>query len=74
MPTQAERLAAVEAKVTVLQGDVTEIKGDVKTLLAAHNRQQGFIALGQLLWGGFCAGAALVGDWLVNNWHSLVHK
>lgn len=65
--TIPERLAALEATVPTLHADVTEIKGDVKTLLAAHNRQQGFITMGRLAWGGFCGGMALLGEWVINH-------
>lgn len=72
MPTHdrtiPERLATLEAVTPELKADVAEIKADVKTLLAAHNRQQGFVMLGRLLWGGACAGLALAGEWLVQHW------
>lgn len=71
MPTEQERLATLEAVVTGDTGlvkKVDEIHADVKTLLAAHNRQQGFVMLGRLLWGGACAGLALAGEWLVQHW------
>lgn len=63
-----ERVAALEAAHAELKADVSEIKADVKTLLAAHNRQQGFVMLGKLAWGGLCASLALVGEWVVNHW------
>lgn len=68
MPTQDARIAALEAQYPELKADVVEIKGDVKKLLAAHNRQQGFVVIGKLLWGGLCAGLALLGEWIVNHW------
>jgi len=45
---------------------VIEIRGDVKTLLAAHNRQRGAAKLVALLWAGLLAlagglGAAFIG-------------
>ncbi len=52
MPTQNERLATVEAQLDVLVPTVHEIRSDVKTLLAAHNRQQGMAKLLTLVWAG----------------------
>lgn len=57
MPTQNERLATVEARLDALVPTVHEIRGDVKTLLAAHNSQQGMAKLLTLMWAGvlsFC--------------------
>lgn len=57
MSTQNERLATVEARLDALVPTVHEIRGDVKTLLAAHNSQQGAVKLFTLLWAGvlsFC--------------------
>jgi len=39
--TLAERIAVLETAVPSLQADVSEIKADVKTMLAAHNVEQG---------------------------------
>ena len=36
-----ERLAEVETELKALRADVSEIRGDVKSLLAAHNSQRG---------------------------------
>ena len=66
MPTQAERLAKVETRLDALGADVAEIKGDVKTLLNAHNSQSGaskvwatlaaaLLALGGAIGGAFVA-------------------
>lgn len=49
---QVERLATVEARLNALVPTVQEIHGDVKTLLAAHNRQQGMAKLLTLVWAG----------------------
>lgn len=57
MATQNERLATVEARLDALVPTVHEIRGDVKTLLAAHNSQQGMTKLITLIWAGvlsFC--------------------
>lgn len=40
---ETERLAALEARFSGLTEDVAEIKGDVKTLLAWHHKQKGYI-------------------------------
>lgn len=66
--TIPERVAALEATQPGIQADVAEIKADVKTLLAAHNRQEGFVIVGKMAWGGLCAALALVGEWLINHW------
>lgn len=59
-----ERLAALEARfdteIGTLKDDVTEIKGDVKELLAVHYQQKGMARLGALVWtfvGGLVATA-----------------
>jgi hypothetical protein len=66
MSTQNERLATVEARLDALVPTVNEIRGDVKTLLAAHNRQKGAAKLVALLWAGLLTlagglGAAFMG-------------
>lgn len=55
--TELERIAALEANYSGLREDVTEIKGDVKTLVASSNRQKGMAALGVILWTAVVAGA-----------------
>ena len=57
MSTQNERLATVEARLDALVPTIQEIRGDVKTLLAAHNSRRGAARLLTLLWAGvlsFC--------------------
>lgn len=54
--TEIERLAVLETKVDVMADDISEVKGDVKTLLGARNQMTGagaflvrlvpFVALG----------------------------
>jgi len=66
MSIQNERLASVEARLDALVPTVIEIRGDEKTLLAAHNRQRGAAKLVALLWAGLLAlagglGAAFIG-------------
>jgi hypothetical protein len=61
MPTELERLATLEAIVPPLQADVAEIKADVKTLLAAHNRQSGAAKLAAVIWGGLLALGGAIG-------------
>lgn len=56
-----ERVAALEASVPPLRADVTEIKADVKTLLAAHNRQSGAAKLAAVIWGGLLALGGAIG-------------
>lgn len=64
MPTRADRLATLEAVVTGDTGlvkKVDEIHADVKTLLAAHNRQSGALRLGKALWAALLVLAGAVG-------------
>ena len=62
MSTQNERLASVEARLDALVPTVNEIRGDVKTLLEAHNRQRGAAKLMALLWAGLLALAGGLGS------------
>lgn len=65
MSTQNERLASVEARLDALVPTVQEIRGDVKTLLAAHNRQKGAAKLLALIWAGLLTlGAGVMGLFL----------
>lgn len=43
--TEAERLAVVETKVDLISSDVSEVKADVKVLLAAKAASLGVTAL-----------------------------
>lgn len=52
MSTHSERLATVEARLDALVPTVQEIRGDVKTLLAAHNSRRGAMKLLTLGWAG----------------------
>jgi cytochrome c-type biogenesis protein CcmH/NrfG len=61
MPTDRERIAALEALVPAFRTDVAEIKADVKTLLAAHNRQTGAAKLAAVIWGGLLALGGAIG-------------
>jgi hypothetical protein len=61
MLTQAERLASVETELRGLRGDIAEIKEDIRTLLAAHNRQKGATKLLALLWAGLLSVGGLIG-------------
>jgi len=69
MPTQGERLTAVETELKAIRADVTETKIDVKTLLEAHNRQRGAIRLLALLWAGFLAAGGLMGGLFLGRPH-----
>jgi len=59
--TYAERLTAVETELKGLRADVGEMKEDVKTLLAAYNRQKGAVRLLALLWAGLLSLGGLIG-------------
>jgi hypothetical protein len=48
--TDLERLARLETAVPEIQKTLAEVRGDVKTLLAAHNAQRGFARLGLVVW------------------------
>lgn len=62
MPVQNERLASVEARLDALAPVIDEIRGDVKALLAAHNRERGAVKVLALLWAGLLTlGAAFTG-------------
>lgn len=61
MLTQAERIAALEVVYPELRADINEIKADVKTLLAAHNRQTGAAKLAAVIWGGLLALGGAIG-------------
>jgi hypothetical protein len=69
MPTQAERLAAVETELKGLRGEVGEIRGDVKTLLAAYNRHSGAARLRSAIWTGLVGVSAAVGGIFVGRGH-----
>lgn len=62
MSTTNERLASVEARLDALVPAVNEIRGDVKALLAAHNRERGAVKVLALIWAGLLTlGAAFTG-------------
>lgn len=62
MSNQYERLASVEARLDALAPVIEEIRGDVKTLLAAHNRERGAVKVLALIWAGLLTlGAAFTG-------------
>jgi hypothetical protein len=64
-----ERIAALEATQPGLQADVAEIKADVKTLLAAYNRQSGAARLRTAIWTGLVGLSAAVGGIFAGRWH-----
>ena len=69
MSTQNERLASVEARLDALVPTVNEIRGDVKTLLAAHNRQKGAVKLLALAWAGLLSLGGIIGGMLLGRAH-----
>ncbi len=69
MPTQNERLATVEARLDALVPTVNEIRGDVKTLLAAHNSQRGAVRLLALVWAGLLALGGAIGGAFMRGQH-----
>lgn len=65
MANQNERLASVEARLDALVPMVNEIRGDVKALLAAHNRERGAVKVLALIWAGLLTlGATVTGVFL----------
>lgn len=64
-----ERLATLEASYTELKADVVEIKTDVKTLLAAYNRQSGAAKLKAALWTSIVGMAAGAGGLFAGRGH-----
>lgn len=70
--SDGQRLVVLETKIASLEPKMNEIHADVKTLLAAYNRQRGFAHFAKLLWGTVCAGAAIIADRIIENWHVLV--
>jgi hypothetical protein len=56
-----ERITAVETELQAVRNDVREMREDVKTLLAAYNRQSGAAKLRAALWTGLVGLSAAVG-------------
>lgn len=65
----AERLTAVETELKGLRTDLSEVKEDVKALLAAHNRQRGATKLLALLWAGLLSLGGLIGGLFIGRGH-----
>ena len=55
-----ERITAVETELQAVRADVKEMREDVKTLLAAYNRQSGAAKLRTALWTGLVGLSAAV--------------
>ena len=64
-----ERLAAVEIELKGLRSEVGEMRSDVKTLLAAYNRQSGAAKLKTAIWTGVVGLAAGVGGLFAGRAH-----
>jgi hypothetical protein len=56
-----ERLVIVETELQALRVEVREISTDVKSLLAAHNRQNGASKLAAALWAGLLTLGGAIG-------------
>ncbi|HKF37083.1 MAG TPA: hypothetical protein VKB35_09300 [Ktedonobacteraceae bacterium] len=69
MAVQNERLASVEARLDTLVPVVNEIRGDVKALLAAHNRERGAAKVLALIWAGLLTLGATVTGIVLRNRH-----
>jgi hypothetical protein len=67
--TVIERLAALETLYPELKADIAEIKADVKTLLAAHNRQTGAAKLAAAMWAGVLSLGGLIGGLFLGRGH-----
>ena len=69
-PNHGERLAAVEIELKGLRADVGEMKRDVKSLLAAHERQKGAARLAAVIWAGLLAACGVAaGAWFEGRRH-----
>ena len=66
MSRYAERIAALEEQVKGVKTDVTEIKGDVKTLVAHHHAQKGRASVFAMLWAGLGGLVATFASWLLS--------
>lgn len=63
---EAERIAALEAKFEGMSEDVTEIKGDVKLLVAAHHKQKGEATVWAMVCAGIGSALTLIAGWLLS--------
>lgn len=64
-----ERVAAVETELQAVRADVRDMREDVKTLLAAYNRQSGAAKLRAAIWTGLVGLSAAVGGVFAGRWH-----
>lgn len=64
-----ERIAAVETELQAVRLDVKEMREDVKTLLAAYNRQSGAAKLRAAIWTGLVGFSAAAGGIFAGRWH-----
>lgn len=67
--TIPERLAALETSYPELKADISEIKADVKILVAAHHRQTGAAKLAAVIWSGLLALGGAIGGAFVAKGH-----
>jgi hypothetical protein len=64
-----ERLAAVETELKGMRDDVREMRQDIKTLLAAHNRRSGAVKLAAAMWAGLLSLGGLIGGLFLGRGH-----
>ncbi|HEY1774250.1 MAG TPA: hypothetical protein VGH91_13765 [Gammaproteobacteria bacterium] len=64
-----QRLTAVETELQAVRVDVRDMREDVKTLLAAYNRQSGAAKLRAALWTGLVGLSAAVGGVFAGRGH-----
>lgn len=64
-----ERIAAVETELQAVRNDVRDMREDVKTLLAAYNRQSGAAKLRAALWTGLVGLSAAIGGLFAGRGH-----
>lgn len=64
-----ERIAAVEAELQGVRVDVRDMREDVKTLLAAYNRQSGAAKLAAAIWAGLLSLGGLIGGLFLGRGH-----
>jgi hypothetical protein len=64
-----KRIAAVETELQAVRVDVRDMREDVKTLLAAYNRQSGAARLRAAIWTGLVGLSAAVGGMFAGRGH-----
>ncbi|HET6724793.1 MAG TPA: hypothetical protein VFH85_02170 [Gammaproteobacteria bacterium] len=69
MPTQVERLTAVETEIKAMRAELRELRDDVRTLLARDNKRAGAATAVKALYGVGVATLSIAVSLLVAWWH-----